>query len=388
MKGIDLKDSASESSDRFFMQMALDLAIGGLYTASPNPRVGCVLVRGTEVIGSGFHFRAGEGHAEVNAINDANLQSEDTNGATAYVTLEPCSHTGKTPPCCEAIIAAGISRVVVAMVDPNPLVAGKGVEKLRAAGIVVELGVLEKSARELNPGFIKRMELGMPRVRAKLAMSLDGRTAMASGESQWITGAPARADVQRLRAQSCAIVSGIDTVIYDDASLTVREEELGLDSEVAKQATLHQPLRVILDSNLRMQPSAKMLSRPGHTVIVAVAKNEKSEQQLTAAGAEVIYAPEIKGRIDLAWVFEMLAQRQCNEVLLECGATLAGAMTAQGLIDSYIVYMAPVLLGSLARPLLDLPLHTMAQQQRLTIETMTQIGDDWRIEAKPVNVTD
>jgi diaminohydroxyphosphoribosylaminopyrimidine deaminase/5-amino-6-(5-phosphoribosylamino)uracil reductase len=369
------------SLDLQYMQLAIELARRGLYSAAPNPRVGCVLVDGTEIIGQGFHVRAGEGHAEVNAIRDAEKNLKTTAAATAYVTLEPCSHTGKTPPCCDALIEAGVSRVVVAMTDPNPLVAGNGIRKLRSAGISVDVGVLEHDALALNPGFLKRMATGLPWVRAKLAMSLDGRTAMASGESQWITGSDARSDVQRLRAQSCAIISGVDTVIADNAALTVRRNELGLDRELSALAVERQPLRVILDSTLRLAPNAKILSQPGRTIVVAARENVPAQQQLTAAGAQVIYLPNDSGRVDLAQVLHFLGDAQCNEVLLEAGATLAGAMTEAKLIDSYVIYMAATFLGSQARPLLYLPLDTMAQQRRLRIENITRVGDDWRIDA-------
>jgi diaminohydroxyphosphoribosylaminopyrimidine deaminase/5-amino-6-(5-phosphoribosylamino)uracil reductase len=370
----------TEQAAEHTMQLAIDLAARGLYSTSPNPRVGCVLVKDGVIIGQGFHRRAGEAHAEVNAITDAG----DATGATAYVTLEPCSHTGKTPPCCEALIAAGVAKVVVAMTDPNPLVSGSGIARLRQAGIDVEVGVLEQAARELNPGFIKRMQTGLPWVRVKLAMSLDGRTAMASGESQWITGAEARSDVQRLRARSCAIISGVDTVITDQASLTVRADELAVDAELAQLAVASQPLRVVLDSRLRLPSSANILSQPGRTLLVAAAPNPLAEQALQAAGAEVIYCPDGNGRVNLPQLLHRLAEREINEIMVEAGATLAGAFTEQGLVDQYAVYMAPTLLGSAARPLLELPLDTMAQQRRLQIESITAVGEDWRIDARPV----
>jgi len=366
-----------------FMQRAIELAREGLYTTAPNPRVGCVLVREGAVIGCGFHRRAGTAHAEVNAIADARSQGHHTAGATAYVTLEPCSHSGKTPPCCEALIEAQIAQLWVGMVDPNPLVSGRGIAALQGAGIAVNVGLLGSECRALNLGFISRMESGRPRVRAKLAMSLDGRTAMASGESQWITGAPARSEVQRLRAQSCAIISGVNTVLQDRASLTVRVDELGLASELAAAAARSQPLRVVLDSKLRLPPTANILSQPGATVIVAAEENTVAEQALVDAGAEVLYLPDATGKIDLPALLTVLAQRQCNEVLLESGATLAGAMASHGLIDHYTIFMAPTLLGNLARGLLALPLTTMAQQQRLHIDSISPIGDDWQIEARP-----
>lgn len=365
-------------NDSDIMQLAIELAQRGLYTTSPNPRVGCVLVRDGEIIGRGYHVRAGEGHAEVNALADAG----DAKGATAYVTLEPCSHTGKTAPCCEALINAGVNRVVVAMGDPNPLVSGNGLSRLREAGIEVEVGLLESDARALNTGFIKRMETGLPWVKLKLAMSLDGRTAMASGESQWITGPQARSDVQRLRASSCAVMSGIDTVLMDNASLNVRADELGIDRQVALLAAARQPLRVVLDSKLRLPPTAKILSQPGHTVVVT-AIADPDATALANAGAEVISLPSKAGRVDLHKVLKILAEGECNDVLVEAGATLAGALIEAGLVDQLVVYMAPTLLGSLARPLLTLPLDSMGQQQRLHIDSITQVGVDWRIDARP-----
>lgn len=366
--------------DRHYMQQAIDLAWKGLYTTGCNPRVGCLLVRDGKVIGSGYHVRAGEEHAEVNALASAESAAA---GATAYVTLEPCNHQGKTPPCCAALIEAGIARAVVAMVDPDPRVSGGGIAALRAAGIEVTCGMLEAEARELNPGFIKRMGTGLPWVRVKLAMSLDGRTAMASGESQWITGPAARADVQRLRARSCAIVTGVDTVIADDAALTVRPGETGLDNDEARAAAQQQPLRVVLDSTLRMPLDATLLSAPGRTLVVATDKAPESRRRaLEQRGAEVIGAGR-DARPDLKRMLLELAGRQCNEVLVEAGATLSGAVVAEGLADELVVYMAPTLLGSSARPLLSLPLDTMAEQRRLEIDSISPVGDDWRIIARP-----
>ena len=374
--------------DQRYMQRAIELAERGLYTTSPNPRVGCVLVRDGQVIGKGYHARAGLGHAEVNAIADALAKGASTKGATAYVSLEPCFHYGKTPPCCEALISAQVGRVVVAMQDPNPLVAGKGSQRLREAGITVECGVLEQQARALNPGFIKRMSVGLPWLHAKSAMSLDGRTAMASGESQWITGPAARSDVQRLRARSCAIISGVDTVIIDNASLTVRAEQLGLDdAELAALVVERQPLRVVLDSTLRLPPTANILSQPGHTVVVAAAENRQAQQALEDAGAEVLVLPSDDGRVNLPALLKLLAEGQCNEVLLEAGPTLIGAFWRQQLIDQWSIYMAPTLLGSEARPLLELPLESMSQQQRLEIQAIHPVGDDWRIDCRPAPIS-
>jgi len=342
-------------NDADYMQLAIDLAEKGLYTASPNPRVGCIIVRNGQIIGRGYHVRTGQAHAEVNAIADAG----NVEDATVYVTLEPCSHTGRTPPCSDALITANVARVVVAMADPNPLVAGRGIAKLEQAGIAVELGLLGSQARQLNPGYIKRMELGLPWVRVKLAMSLDGRTAMASGESQWITGKRARSDVQQLRARSCVVMSGVNTIIADDASLTVRADELGLEAGLAKEAAEQQPVRVVLDSNLRLPTTAKILSQPGRLIIMTAVDNAVA-------------------------VLQFLAEMSVNEILVEAGATLSGALAEAGLVDHYTVYMAPTLLGNTARPLLQLPLATMAEQQRLQIDSIEPIGEDWRIDSRPV----
>lgn len=361
------------------MQQAIDLAWGGLYTTRCNPRVGCVLVKDGESVASGFHLRPGEPHAEVNALRAA---GERARGATAYVTLEPCNHTGKTPPCTRALVDAGVTRVVAAMVDPNPLVSGKGIEVLRAAGIEVDIGLLEAAARHLNPGFIKRMETGLPWVRVKLAMSLDGRTAMASGESQWITGPVARSDVQRWRARSCAVVTGVGTVLADDPALTVRPAETGLPAGQAALAAERQPLRVVLDSQLQTPPGAQLLQQRGDVLIISGAEAPAGRRQaLQSRGAEVIASEASSPQ--LRQVLELLAGRQCNEVLVEAGPTLAGAMLAAGLVDELLVYMAPTLLGSEARPLLELPLQRMAEQQRLTIESISAVGEDWRIIARP-----
>ncbi|GGB98687.1 riboflavin biosynthesis protein RibD [Marinobacterium zhoushanense] len=367
--------SAFSSLDHQFMGRAIVLARRGLYTTDPNPRVGCVLVRDGEIVGEGYHIRAGEGHAEVNALRVA---GDNARGATAYVTLEPCSHFGRTPPCADTLIEAGIRRMVCAMVDPNPAVAGKGLDKLRAAGIEVASGLMEREARALNPGFIKRMERGLPLVRIKLASSVDGRTAMASGESQWITGPQARSDVQRLRARSSAIVTGIDSLLIDDSSLTVRADELGL--EQAEQIAARQPLRVVLDTDLRMPVDAKILCQPGRTLVVTRSRDEEKAGALQGAGAEVMVQAG-EGRIDLHTLLAHLAkQEQCNELLVECGATLAGAFVSTGLVDELIQYMAPKLLGSSARPLLELPLERMAQQVPLALADIRHLGADLRLD--------
>ena len=334
------------------MAHAIALAKKGLYTADPNPRVGCVLVKDGKIVGEGFHRKAGEGHAEVNALK---MAGELAKGATAYVTLEPCSHFGRTPPCSDGLIKAGVSDVVCAMQDPNPQVSGQGFAKLEAAGISVTKGVLEAQARLLNPGFIKRMETGMPFVRLKMASSLDGRTAMQSGESKWITGAAARADVQRLRARSSAVISGISSILHDDPSLTVRAEELGFeDQEWAQFVASRQPLRVILDSHGRLPKTAKILQQNGDTLVAV-----KHGVQVNV-GTDVIPLDANEGGLDLQALLKELANRQCNEVLVETGATLAGQFISKGLVDEMVLFMAPSFMGSAARPLLNLPIDDLS----------------------------
>jgi len=361
------------------MARALELARRGIYTTDPNPRVGCVIARGDRVLGEGWHVRAGEPHAEINALQAAGPEAR---GATAYVTLEPCCHHGRTPPCSQALIEAGVARVVVAMEDPNPRVAGKGLRQLREAGVEVDSGLLEAEARDLNPGFIRRMADGRPFVRLKQAMSLDGRTAMASGESQWITGPEARSDVHRLRARASAVLTGVDTVLADDPSLNVRlgADELGVEGQV------RQPLRVILDSGLRTPPDARLLGLPGQTLILTVKGEARAVQALEARGAEVIVLPAEAGRVSLAAALEALADRELNELHVESGPTLAGALLQAGFVDELVVYMAPVLLGSEARGLANLPgLAHMADRQLLQWGGMRPVGPDWRVTAYPAD---
>lgn len=364
------------------MTRALQLARRGLYTTSPNPRVGCVMTRAGEIVGEGWHQQAGGPHAEIHALA---MAGELARGATAYVTLEPCSHTGKTGPCADALIKAGVTRVVYAMEDPNPEVAGRGLERLRSAGIQVDGPVLEDQAESLNPGFIRRMETGKPYVRCKMAMSLDGRTAMASGESKWVTGPKARSDVQRLRARSCAIITGIDSILHDDSSLTVRPEEMDLTN--AEAAAEKQPLRVVVDTQLRLSPKAKILSGGGPVVLFAseqaIAEKPAEVKALDALGVVLSPCPLYQGKLDLRHILEQLAQSQCNEILIEAGATLAGAFLRRGLIDELTIYMASKLLGSQARPLFDLPLQSMAAQLPLKISDIRALGNDWRITARP-----
>lgn len=361
----------SSPDDNRFMATAIRLARHGLNSTSPNPRVGCVLVRNGELIAEGWHARAGEPHAEALALARA---GEKAHRATAYVTLEPCSHHGRTGPCADALVAAGISRVVVGTEDPNPRVRGQGIARLRAAGIEVEVGVLEREARALNPGFFARMTRGRPWLCCKLAMSLDGRTAMASGESKWITGESARQDVQRLRARSCAVMTGIGTVLTDDPRLDVR---------LGDAASARQPLRVVLDSQLRTPPGARLTATPGHALVVHADAHPGRAQALVGAGCELLRLPDGQGRVALPALLDALAARECNEVLLEAGAALCGAFAAAGLIDEYRIYMAPVLLGSNARPLMELPFEHMAERLQLTITAVEAVGEDWRITAVP-----
>ena len=361
----------STQQDASFMAQAIKLAEKGRYTTDPNPRVGCVFVIDNKIVAEGWHHKAGEGHAEVVALK----QTNDVSGGTAYVTLEPCSHHGRTAPCCEALIAAGIKRVVVAMQDPNPLVAGQGIEKMRAAGVEVECGVLQQEAEALNKGFIKRMTTGLPFVRSKLGMSLDGRTAMASGESQWITSPQARADVQWLRAESSAILTGINTVLADDPSLNVR-----LDVEVK------QPIRVILDSTLQMPTAAKMLTLAGESWVLTCSDDKQKIELLESAGFQVFQMASQGKRIDLHDVMVFLGKKEINTVLVEAGAILNGALLDQNLIDESVVYMAPCILGDEGRGLFHLPnMQTMSEKKQLTMTSFRQVGADLRLVFNPKN---
>jgi diaminohydroxyphosphoribosylaminopyrimidine deaminase/5-amino-6-(5-phosphoribosylamino)uracil reductase len=358
------------ATDHRHMARALQLAARGLFTADPNPRVGCVLVRDGQVVGEGWHERAGEPHAEIHALAQA---AEQARGATAYVSLEPCSHQGRTPPCSTALIEAGVVRVIAAMEDPNPLVAGSGLAALRQAGIEVGSGLLAAEAAQLNPGFVKRMRSGLPWVRCKLAMSLDGRTAMASGESRWITGEAARRDVQRLRARSSAVLTGIGTVLADDPSMNVRLEDAG---------KLRQPWRVVLDSQLRMPAAARMLALPGSTRILTVETDAQKAAALTQGEVSVVSLPGQDGQLDLAAVMRYLGEQQLNEIHVEAGPTLCGALLQAGLIDELVIYLAPHLMGDAARGLFHLPgLERMEQRMNLDITDIRAVGEDWRITA-------
>ncbi len=356
------------------MARALRLAEKGLYTTHPNPRVGCVLVSGDEIVGEGYHRKAGEEHAEAMALRTAGARSR---GATAYVTLEPCSFEGRTPSCAEALVKAGVRRVIAAMADPHTRNAGAGFECLSKAGIRVETGLMAAPARALNPGHISKFERGRPYVRIKLAMTLDGKTALANGTSQWITGPAARKDVQRLRARSSAIVTGVQTIIDDDPLLNVRAAELDHEhGDLA--ASVRRPIYV-LDSKGRIPSNARILANPDTLLVTTYRANVPQHVRncRLAAGAD--------GRVDLAVLVAELAQHDCNEVLFECGPTLAGAMVRDGLFDEIVFYVAPRLMGDGARSLLKLPeIANMSGLNELLVSDVRMIGDDIRITAKPV----
>ncbi|WP_232819265.1 bifunctional diaminohydroxyphosphoribosylaminopyrimidine deaminase/5-amino-6-(5-phosphoribosylamino)uracil reductase RibD [Saccharospirillum mangrovi] len=351
-------------NDAFWMARALALAAQGLTTTTPNPRVGCVLVRDGEVVGEGFHQRAGEAHAEVHALAAA---GDRARGATAYVTLEPCSHQGRTPPCADALIKAGVSRVVTAMEDPNPQVAGRGLARLEAAGIDTRSGVLAADAEALNVGFLKRMRTGHPWLTLKLAASLDGATALANGDSQWITGEQARAHVQHGRARSCAILTGVGTVLSDDPSLNVR-----LDN------TERQPARIVLDSNLRTPANARLLSLDGNTWLLHGPNAPQAQRDaLTKAGAHLAEMPLNDAKqLDLAAVIHWLGKQSFNEVWIEAGATLAAGLLDGGWVDEVRLYQAPVLLGSSIRPLYATALDKLSDAQRFNVIERRSLGDD------------
>lgn len=366
------------------MQRALDLA-DSVLTAAPNPRVGCVLVHDGQVISEGWHSAAGADHAEVMALTNA---GRDPRGATAFVSLEPCAHHGKTGPCSDALIAAGIARVVIPMQDPNPEVAGKGIAKMEEAGIeVIMLPDFETAARRLNPGFFHRIEQGRPLVRMKLAMSLDGRTALASGASKWITDAASRVDVQRLRAASSAVLTGVGTVLADDPSLNVRRDELGLSEAqlLSNELNLQEPpLRIVLDSRRRMPPTAKLLGLDGRVVVYSTVSAENSEL-LNSENVDLRLAGS-GDRIDLQTVLESLAaEYQCNDVLIEAGPTLCGAFFQSKLVDELVVYIAPKLLGSDAKPLLDLVgITQISAAPELQIIETQQVDNDVKLVLKPL----
>lgn len=368
--------------DLEMMARALQLAQRGLYTTRPNPRVGCVLTRDGEVVGEGWHERAGGPHAEVVALRQAGVQAR---GATAYVTLEPCCHHGRTPPCTDALLEAGVRRVIAAMTDPNPRVAGAGLRQLQAAGVETASGLLGAEAEALNPGFILRHRAGRPYVRAKLAMTLDGRTATADGRSQWITGAAARRDVQRLRARSCAILTGIGTVLADDPALTLRPDELDL-GELERHVdsrSIPPPLRVIVDSRCRLPENARLLAAPGPVLVAMADRRPECAEPVGGGRVERAILPSAGGRVDLPGLLSFLALRQVNEVLLEAGAALSGAMLQAGLIDELVLYVAPKLLGDQGRALFDLQQALSIDRAiPLIIKDLRAVGEDWRVTAR------
>ncbi|HKT27938.1 bifunctional diaminohydroxyphosphoribosylaminopyrimidine deaminase/5-amino-6-(5-phosphoribosylamino)uracil reductase RibD [Dyella sp.] len=356
------------------MAQALRLAERGLYTTQPNPRVGCVIAHGERVVGQGWHVRAGEPHAEVYALREAGAEAR---GATAYVTLEPCAHHGRTPPCADALITAGVGRVVIAAEDPFPQVAGQGIAKLRAAGITVESGLMREAAREINIGFFSRIERHRPWVRVKLAMSLDGRTALANGESKWITGEAAREDVHRWRARSSAILTGVGTVLADNPQLTVR-----LPAEGESSNPSYSPWRVVLDRHLRTPAGSHVLD--GQTPTLVLHSTSASMTDDRFARVERIALAEQNQALDLHAVLALLAGRGCSELHVEAGPTLCGALFAAGLADELLIYMAPLLLGDTAKPLLTLPpLADMAARWKLNILDTRAIGQDLRLRLRP-----
>ena len=365
------------------MSRAIELARRGVFTVSPNPMVGCVIMADNRVVGEGWHVQAGGDHAEIAALREA---GDEALGACAYVTLEPCVHHGRTGPCVDAIIKSGLSHVIVACTDPNPKVAGAGITALRDSGIEVTVGILEQQARDLNRGFIKRHEFGTPWVTIKSATSLDGRTAMSSGESKWITSPPARADVQKMRAKSCAVITGIGTQKLDNPSLDVRldYQQLGM-AEALMDVPIRQPLRVVVDSRCQIATGAKIFERPGQTLIATIdgVSQRKRADVLRSARVETHFFPGIDEKVDLESLLVHLAERGCNNVMVEAGAVLAGAFVQQGLLDEIVCYCAPKLFGSNARPMFDLPIDTIDAHLALTVVEMCKIGEDIRVTLRP-----
>jgi diaminohydroxyphosphoribosylaminopyrimidine deaminase/5-amino-6-(5-phosphoribosylamino)uracil reductase len=359
--------------DQQMMSRALEIAALGRYSAPPNPAVGCVIAQGEKIVGEGWHRKAGERHAEPIALEMAGAAAKNS---TAYVTLEPHSFHSRTPPCTDALIKAGVRRVVIGMIDPNPKVSGQGVEQLRAAGIEVEVGLMESAARELNRGFAKRMESGLPWCTLKVGASLDGRVALANGESRWITGPEARADVQRLRAQSSAIVTGVGTVLADDPQLTVRDAKFEMYGRV--------PLRVVCDSHLKTPPTARLLRESGSTLIVHTQAADRTEA-LKRAGTKLLRIDgDSAGRVPLQTLMRELGKLECNEILIEAGPTLSGAWLASGLLDELVVYQAPVVLGSSARPMFETPdLERLEDRWQFTLIESRAAGSDQRLTLRP-----
>ncbi|MEK9625803.1 MAG: bifunctional diaminohydroxyphosphoribosylaminopyrimidine deaminase/5-amino-6-(5-phosphoribosylamino)uracil reductase RibD [Gammaproteobacteria bacterium] len=356
------------SNDEVFLRRAVKIAENGLFSARPNPRVGCVIVKNGRVIGEGWHVRAGEAHAEINALASA---SDSTAGADVYVSLEPCSHTGRTPPCVDALIEAGVARVITATTDPNPKVYGEGVNRLRASGIEVVVAESDFGAAELNNGFFKRMLTGRPQIRLKIAATLDGRTAAHDGSSRWITGAEARADVHRLRARSCAVVTGIGTVLADDPRLTARVD-----------GVLAQPIRVIVQGRRRIPMDARLFNEPGRIVLVQPESDCGNEALTDDVGVAVL--PGESGSVDLEALIRFLSEQECNEVLVESGPKLSGAFLAQGLVDEIWVYQSAGLLGDRGRAMFELDgVNTIADQMALHLKEVTHMGEDLRLIYTP-----
>lgn len=365
-------------ADHKFMQRAISLAKRGHFTTSPNPRVGCVIVRNEEVVGEGFHQKAGQGHAEVHALKQAGIKA---NGATAYVTLEPCSHYGLTPPCAEALIKAQVTHVIAAMVDPNPKVSGRGLELLNAAGITTQFGLLEQDARALNPGFIQLMTTKLPYVRCKLAASLDGKTAMASGESQWITSAEARTDVQRLRAQSCAVICGADSVIFDDAKMTVRWHDLGELKNSYAETDVRQPVRIIIDGKNRLTPDLAIFQSESKILLIRHTIENDHTWPHFVEQVQIDKA-ENSEYINLTLLLRYLAKQGLNDVLVESGSQLSGAFVSQNLVNELILYQAPKLIGHDGRGLVNMPtVLQLDEAKNLEIQDMRMIGKDIRLTA-------
>ncbi|MBL79832.1 MAG: riboflavin biosynthesis protein RibD [Nitrosomonadaceae bacterium] len=358
------------SDDHVYMSQALQLAKKGLYSTSPNPRVGCVIVRDNKVVGSGWHTYAGQPHAEINALNQAKGMAQ---GATVYLTMEPCAHYGRTPPCVKTLVLAKVTKVIIAMLDPNPLVAGKGVSFLEQSKINVLVGLMEEKAKDLNIGFVCRMTNNRPWVRMKIAASLDGRTALNNGVSQWITGEAARHDSHRFRARSCGILTGINTVLADDPKLSVRYIE-----------TIRQPLRIIVDNRLEIPVTARIF-RGENELIFTINDDKKKIANLKKIGAHPIILPDIEGRVELARVFHILANYEINELLVEAGSKLNGALIKAGLIDELIIYFAPNLIGSSGLGMLKLPeLSNLSEKNSLKIQDLRMVGEDIRIMARVV----
>jgi diaminohydroxyphosphoribosylaminopyrimidine deaminase/5-amino-6-(5-phosphoribosylamino)uracil reductase len=365
------------AQDHSIMARALQLAAKACFTTAPNPAVGCVVVVDNKMIGEGYTRPPGGNHAEIEALKMAG----EASGSTVYVTLEPCSHQGKTGPCVQALIKANVSRVVIACEDPNPKVSGSGIKQLEEAGIEVQVGLMEAQARDLNKGFFKRFTEGTPWVLVKMAASLDGRTAMASGQSQWITSPAARLDVQRLRAASCAIITGIGTQEMDNPSLTLRITEHELEVE----DPLQQPIRVVVDSQMKMSADARLLQAPGLCLIATLDEPQQREKSkaLAAAGAEVIFLPAQGKHVDLQALLKVLAERECNQVMVEAGAGLAGAFIAEGILDELVCYWAPKLFGSQARPMFELPIETIDAHLALSVMDMRMVGEDIKLTMQP-----